>query len=337
MTRVLVTGGFGFLGSHLVELLLNTTDCHVQVVDDLSTSPLPLERLLLELDPKPGRLTWDICTVADYCRRSTGVQLHQIYHLASIVGPAGVIPHIGKIVQSIVDDTYRVMGLAVRHGARFLDVSTSEVYGGGVEGLCSEDMNKIVPPRSSARLEYALAKLAAETAIVNTTTVTDLHACIVRPFNITGPRQSGKGGFVLPRFAWRAMNNQPLTVFGDGTQVRAFTNVRDMACGLKLAMENGRSGEIYNLGNPANKCSILELANAVIRIVGSSSDIVFMDPKIIYGPLYEEANNKFPDSGKAFRDLKWQPLCSRDDTITEAVNYFKSLPENLARLLGGET
>lgn len=334
MTKILVTGGFGFIGSHLVEILLKDTNCQVHVVDDLSSSPLPLERLLEELKHSEGRLTYDICTVAEYCRRSADTPVQQIYHLASIVGPAGVIPHIGKIVRSIVDDIYQIMELALRHHARLVDVSTSEVYGGGIEGLCSEDMPKIVPPRPSARLEYAVAKLAGETALINTCQVVNLRACIVRPFNVAGPRQSGKGGFVLPRFVWRAIHGLPLEVFGDGSQIRAFTHVRDIVSGLALAMENGQPGQVYNLGNPANRCSIMELANVVVRVADSSSDICFVDPKKIYGPLYEEANNKFPVSKKAFKELKWHPVRSRDETVADTVAYFSGVPENIGRRLG---
>lgn len=333
--RILVTGGFGFIGSHLVERLLRTTEDTIHVVDDLSTSPLPLERLLEELQPPARRLTYDLCTVEVYCAEHFDVPVDQLYHLASIVGPAGVIPHMGKMVRAIVRDTTTLMDIALRHRARLLDVSTSEVYGGGQQGLCAEDMPKIVPPRSSARLEYAVAKLAAETALMNTCQVTELHASIIRPFNVAGPRQSGRGGFVLPRFVWRALEGLPLQVFGDGSQVRAFTHVQDIVSGLLLAMARSRPGAVYNLGHPGNKCSILDLAKAVIRVAGSSSEILFVDPKSVYGPLYEEANNKFPVSEKAFAELQWQPVYSRDETIEEVVKYFTGLPDELRRLLGG--
>jgi UDP-glucose 4-epimerase len=334
MKRILVTGGFGFLGSHLIEGLLQDPTCHVHVVDNLSTNPLPLDFLLDELG-HPPRLTYTICSVAEYVRSSAPVY-DEIYHLASIVGPAGVIPHMGKIVKSIVDDSYDLMGIALQTKARFIDVSTSEIYGGGQEGFCSESMARIVPARSSARLEYAVGKLAAETALLNMCQVTDLNASIVRPFNISGPRQSGKGGFVLPRFIAAALHNQDLTVFGDGQQIRAFTNVIDMVDGICKVAAQGKRGEVYNVGNPANRCAIDELADAVIRVTGSQSRKVYVDPKTIYGPLYVEASNKYPDARKIMSELGWQPRYSRDETIHQTADYMRRLPQAIFDYLAGD-
>lgn len=333
MKNILVTGGFGFLGSHLVQTLLKYPDTQVHVVDNLSTSPLPLEFLLQELD-HPLRLTYSVSSVAEYC--SVQVPRYDaIFHLASIVGPAGVIPHMGRIVKSIVDDTYDLIRIALDMGARLVDVSTSEIYGGGQEGFCSESLPRIVPAKTSARLEYAIGKLAAETALANTCQVTELNASIVRPFNISGPRQSGRGGFVLPRFIGAALRNQPITVFGDGQQVRAFTHVQDIVDGILLVAEKGRRGEAYNLGNPDNRCTINELADAVIRITESQSRKEYVDPKTIYGPLYEEANDKFPDARKIMTELGWKPNFSRDETIRQTADYMRKLPDNLFGELSG--
>jgi nucleoside-diphosphate-sugar epimerase len=333
--RVLVTGGFGFLGSHLVEALLKTPHTFVHVVDNLSTNPLPLDRLLFELG-SPGNLTYSIADVADYCQSPLVERFDEIYHLASIVGPAGVLPHAGRIAASIVNDTMAVTNLAIASGAKVVDVSTSEVYGGGQEGFCSETMPKIVPATPSVRLEYAVGKLAAETSVLNLCKGGTLDARIVRPFNITGPRQSGKGGFVLPRFVGQAMADENITIFGDGRQIRAFTHVTDMADGILCAMHRGQRGEIYNLGNPANRCSILELAEAVrAAVIGTSSAMVFVDPKTVYGPLYEEADNKFPDAGKALSQLGWRPRFDRHAVIQDTVDYMRSLPLTLLEELQG--
>ena len=334
MQRILVTGGFGFLGSHLLERLLQDPDSEIHVVDNLSSNPLPLEVLLDELG-HPARLTHSLCSVADYCR-GTPERFDVIYHLASIVGPAGVIPHMGNIVKSIVDDTYDLMRLARQSGARLIDISTSEIYGGGQEGFCSENLPRIVPAQTSARLEYAVGKMAAETAIANTCQVSALDACIVRPFNISGPRQSGRGGFVLPRFVGLALRGEDITVFGDGQQVRAFTHVKDVAEGIALVAERGRSGEAYNVGAPDNRCTIDELASAVIRLTGSRSRKVYLDPKRLYGPLYVEANDKFPDASKIMAEIGWQPRYSRDEVIRDTAAYMRGLPETLRQhLLAG--
>ncbi len=328
MKKILVTGGFGFLGSHLIGLLLGGTDDCVHVVDNLSSNPLPLEDLLSEFD-YPGRLTYSVADVETFCTSSKGEHYDDIYHLASVVGPAGVLPHAGRIAASIVNDTMAMVDLALSCGARLLDVSTSEVYGGGQQGFCSESMPKIVPAKSSARLEYAIGKLAAETALFNLCEVRGLDARVVRPFNVTGPRQSGRGGFVLPRFIGQAMAGVDITVFGDGLQIRAFTHVKDMVAGIVCAMRNGVKGGVYNLGNPANRCSILELAEEVQRITGTTSRIVFVDPRSVYGPFYEEANNKFPDATRAIKELHWEPRYGRREAIEDTHLYMKGLPERL--------
>jgi UDP-glucose 4-epimerase len=334
VNNILVTGGFGFLGSHLVELLLAEQQNHVHVLDNLSTSPLPLGNLLNELG-HPKNLTYSITDVEAFCKSLPGEGYDEIYHLASVVGPAGVLPHAGRIAVSIINDTMALANLALDCNAKLVDVSTSEVYGGGQEGFCTETMAKIVQADASPRLEYAVGKLATEIALLNLYKTRGLDVKIVRPFNITGPRQSGKGGFVLPRFIGQAVANADITVFGDGRQVRAFTHVTDMAAGIVCAMKNGKAGEVYNLGNPKNRCSILELAEEVKRITRSASCIVFVDPKTIYGPLYEEANNKFPNASKALTELAWIPRYERTAIIEETVLYMKGLPEPLLLQLRG--
>jgi len=335
MKRILVTGGFGFIGSHLVERLLEDPDNQVHVVDNLSSSPLPLDRLLSEIRPAQN-LSYDIQSVTDYCAtEGQFASFDEIYHLASVVGPAGVLPHAGRIVQSTVDDTYALIDLALRNDAKLVDVSTSEVYGGGREGLCREDFSKIVPAESTVRLEYAVAKLAGEIALINTAKVRPLRCSIVRPFNIAGPRQSGRGGFVLPRFIAQALRGQPLTVFGNGSQIRAFTHVADIVQGLVLVMTRGSNGEAYNLGNPENRLSILELANMVTTIAGSTSSIQFVDPRTLYGNLYAEANDKFPDAAKSINELCWQPTYSVATTIQDTMEYMLRLPPELFSEVGG--
>jgi UDP-glucose 4-epimerase len=322
--QILVTGGFGFLGSHLVERLLSDEGARVHVVDNLSTSPINVDAYLRRLGNPPA-LTHEICSVEDFAKaRSTFPAFDEIYHLASVVGPVGVLAHAGKITRSITDDTYHVLHIAEKTGARLCDVSTSEVYGGGRDGYCSENDAKIITPKVSVRLEYAVAKLACEIALINTTKVSDLFAVIIRPFNISGPRQAPKGGFVIPRFIRQALVGEPITVYGDGSMIRAFTHVADVADGIVRALRNGHRGEAYNIGNPANKVSILELAERIIALSGSPSRVNFVDPKALFGPLFEEANDKFPDSDKAQRELGWKPQFDLDQVIRDTLEYIRA-------------
>jgi UDP-glucose 4-epimerase len=323
MKKILVTGGFGFLGSHIIETLLSDPENHVHVVDNLSTNPLPLEFLLSILKNKK-HLTYEIKDLIDFTPTE---KFDEIYHLAAIVGPAGVLKHPGKIVKNTVDDTYHVIDLALSMDARLLDVSTSEIYGGGRDGFCSEFMSKIIQPEITVRLEYAIAKLACEIALVNKVNSSNLNAVIVRPFNISGPRQSGKGGFVLPRFILQAINNKPVTVFGKGDQVRAFTHVKDVAAGIIKAMSLGRKGEAYNIGNMANKTTILHLAEEVIHQTKSKSGIIFVDPKTIYGEKYAEANDKYPDDTKSALEIDWKPKFTKEHVIHDTFEFMSSIKD----------
>jgi len=323
MRKILVTGGFGFLGSHLVEELLKNGENQVHVVDNLSTSPLPL-RYILEILGYPHTLSFDIVNLIDYNPTET---FDQIYHLASIVGPVGVLKHAGNIVKTTVEDTYHIMDLAQKMGARLVDVSTSEIYGGGRDGFCSESMSKIIQPEITVRLEYAIAKLACEIALVNKVNSSSLDAVIVRPFNISGPRQSGKGGFVLPIFIYQAITNMPITVYGKGNQIRAFTHVRDVAMGVINTMKYGTKGEAYNIGNIANKTSILQLAKDVIKYTDTKSEIVFVDPKTIHGDKFAEANDKYPDDSKSVVEIGWEPKYDKKSIIEDTYHFMLSVKD----------
>lgn len=323
MRSAVVTGGFGFIGSHLVEILLGEPDLRVHVVDNLSTSPIDVDAYVRQL-PHADRLTWDITTVKEYFAREGLPHFDEVYHLASVVGPVGVLKHSGNILRQMTDDMYAVAEYCIREGARLVDVSTSEVYGGGRDGYCSENDSMIIPPKISARLEYAVGKLGTEVALMNMTKVTDLFATIVRPFNVAGPRQSTMGGFVLPRFIRQALVDENITVYGDGSMVRAFTHVRDISDGIIRALRRGEAGEPYNVGNPANKLTILELARRVVDILGSRSEITFVDPKQLWGPLFEEANDKFPDADRAMGKLAWAPAWGVDEIIRQTADYIRA-------------
>lgn len=319
--RYLVTGGFGFIGSHLVESLL-ADGHHVHVVDNLSTSPIDVDEFL-DLIGRPPALTYDIESVAAYAAR-VKPKFDGIFHLASVVGPVGVLKHAGRIAEMIINDASAVTGMAQACGAKVVDISTSEVYGGGRDGYCSENDTKQIQAAVTVRLEYAVGKLAAEVALVNLARTTSFRVGIVRPFNVAGRRQAPDGGFVLPRFVKQALAGEPITVYGNGSMVRAFTHVTDIVSGIRLVMEHGENGYAYNIGNPANKTTILDLAKRVIRVTGSASPISFVDPKVLFGPMFAEANDKYPDAALAFETLHWRPKLDIDAVIQDAFEYIKS-------------
>lgn len=320
--KILITGGFGFLGSHLLEKLLLDMNNEIHVVDNLSSNPIPYDVLLKELNNN-RRITYDIQNISEYCITKIN-EFDIIFHLASIVGPVGVLPHIGEIVPSIVYDTECIINFALENNSKLINISTSEVYGGGVQGLCEEYMDCVIPNKSSARLEYALGKLSSEVMINNKVISDNLNAISIRPFNITGTRQSDKGGFVLPKFIKCAIKNEDIPIFGNGTQCRSFTNVKDIVDGMLILSEKAKIGEVYNLGNIKNKCTINELADCVIKVTNSKSKKIHIDPKTIYGDLYEEANDKFSYANVA-KELGWSPKFNLIETVEQTYKYIQGI------------
>lgn len=335
--QILITGGFGFLGTHLLEEISERSPgASVHVIDNFTTSPMNLSKTLDSLSVDLN-LTYENCNLADSkVLHDRSLVFDQIYHLASYVGPAGVLNHGGDMIRGIVQDGYQMIDYAVENSSRLLLASSSEVYGGGVNGLCSETTARIVPAETTIRLEYAVGKIAIETAVLNTGKVKQLSNTVIRPFNVAGPRQSGKGGFVLPRFITAAMENNDLTVFGDGTAKRAFTHVRDIANGCFLAMHHESSGKVFNLGNPRNVTTIGDFATRVVELLNSSSRIININPKTLFGNLYEEASDKFPDSTMTMETLKWDPKSSLDHIITSSWEFMKTLDSDEFKVFRGK-
>ena len=331
---MLITGGFGFIGSHLIEELLKDKNNQIYIVDNLSSNSLPYDYLLNEID-KDNRITFlSNLKVNKFCESEKN-NFDIIYHLASKLGPIGVLSSPGKIVKSIVEDTESLIDFCLQNNSKLINISTSEVYGGGVEGLCEENMNCIIPLESSPRLEYALGKLSSEVMLRNIYLKNNLKYINIRPFNITGPRQSGLGGFVLPRFIYQSMNNKDITIFGSGEQIRSFTNVKDLVSGIIILSKNGIYGETYNIGNIHNKTTINELADKVIKLLNNKIKKIYLNPEEIYGNLYKESNDKYSYSNK-IKNLGWNPKYDLCETILETYIYMKKLPENLLKKIGGE-
>lgn len=316
--RNLITGGLGFIGSFLVQRLLEQGE-EVVVVDDERSSVVAPQWAI-----ERGAQVFQN-SVVGYVMQEWGerrkTQFDVIFHLASPVGPAGILRYKGSIAYDIVVNLWMAIQMALESSSRLVLVSSSEVYGGGQDGLCREDMPCLIPLKTSARTEYAVGKLAAEQTALN---MIDLDVVVVRPFNVAGPRQKPDGGFVLPRFVQQALLFEPITVFGDGKQVRAFTHVEDIVEGLIQARQRGVRREIYNLGNRHNYIAILDLAQKVIEQIGSGS-ITYTSGKDVFGDLYEEASNKFPDTNKSEQQLEWNPLRTVEETIKQVILHEKAV------------
>lgn len=300
---VLVTGGAGFIGSHLVDVLVAQGE-PVTVIDDLRTG---------DHVPDSGRVMFIERSIADAnFPRTTEI----IYHLAGPVGPVGVLRQAGHIVEQVVSDALRMRTAAQRANCPLIYISTSEIYGANGHDRIPEDAPRVIQAGHTARMEYAVAKLAAETMLLNST---DLDVRIVRPFNVAGPRQKVDGGFVLPRFIAQAKANKPLTVYTPGTQRRAFTHVDDIVDGIWRVGHFALAKTVWNLGNADNECSIAELAAEVVELLSSDSRIDVLDPKTLWGDAFAEAPDKVPNAEAAKDMLGWRPSRTRADVILDAA------------------
>jgi nucleoside-diphosphate-sugar epimerase len=245
-----------------------------------------------------------------------------VIHAASCVGPASLPAQQGTIGQEIVGATHAVIAACLATGVPLVYLSSAEVY--GRSGHLEESWDVRIPPRYSARIEYALAKLTSEAMVLNSH-VRGLRSVVVRPFNVAGAAQSRAGGFVMPTFVQQALGHRPITVFGSGEQRRAFLGVADLA---RFFLEHVTDAlcarpEIYNLGNPSNETTVVDLARRVKALLGSRSEIVHVDPRDVYGSLYEEAVSveKLPDVRKA-ASLGWSPRQTLDDIVLEVADYY---------------
>ena len=316
MKNILISGGAGFLGTYSIEKYLEE-GYDITVIDNFSTA------VVKNNDPILDNVTLiedDILNV-----RWTDLEKYDlVLHLASPVGPAGILKHSGKMAKYILNDIYWAIEGAQYNSCPLIFVSTSEIYGYREKAiLLKEEDDKLLVGDFKVRNEYSIAKLLAEIVLSNTAKVSDLQYQIIRPFNISGARQLKTGGFVLPTFVTQSLDESDITVFNGGKQIRAFTHVTDIVEGIYLTSQSDFN-EIWNVGDPANQCTILEIADRVKDKTKTKSNITFVDPKTIHGPLYEEAWDKIPNPEKIDKRLGWVAKYDVDYIINDVINYYSS-------------
>jgi len=311
MKKALVTGGLGFIGSHLVEEL-NARGYEITIVDNLQSNVV---------DPSEKKKRYKVYVESIKDINLQNIPANIIFHLASPVGPVGVLKYPGKMAEMIINDTAKVRDVCMSKQIPFVFVSSSEIY--GHSGKLDEEANKVFPSKYTMRLEYGAGKMLAEISLVNAAKAhPEFKYKIIRPFNVAGPRQLTVGGFVLPRFIQQCLSDEPVTVYGDGSQRRAFTDVRDVVDAISFVVETQEWNTIWNIGNPANEMSIKDLAWKVIEHTDSWSKIVYVDPKTIHGDWFEEVPDKIPYVEKLY-STGWRPKYTFEDTIDDAIKHMK--------------
>jgi len=317
--NILITGGLGFIGTHSI-LKWAQQGWNITVIDNLSSNAI---------DPD-SNIAKTTEVIIDDILNVDAVKLPKfdmILHLASPVGPVGVLKHSGRMAKIILEDIYWAINISRYNNCPLVFVSTSEIYGHrDSKTYLSEPDDKVFHGDFTVRNEYSAAKLLSEIVIANTGKIDkDFKYQIVRPFNVTGAYQLPDGGFVLPRFVNQALKGNPITVYHSGEQLRAFTWVNDIVDGIYLVSEapDHLWNQEWNIGNELNERSILYLAQKTKELSGSQSEIIHVDPKDLHGPLFSEAPEKIPNSDKIQSLLGWKPTKFVDDVIQEVIEFYR--------------
>lgn len=318
--HILITGGAGFIGSHLAELLLHQGHW-VVAIDNLSTGRI---ENMAHLRPLPHfQFVRETITNAQVLDRLAS-QADIIIHLAAAVGVQLIVENPVHTIETNVMGTEMVLKTANRYGCKVLIASTSEVYGKGVAVPFREDDDRLMGPTTRNRWAYATSKAVDEFLGLAYHQQFGLPVVIMRFFNTVGPRQSGQYGMVVPRFVRQALRNQPLTVFGDGRQSRCFGDVADVIKGIVGLAEHPQAvGQVFNIGN-TQEVTILDLATRVIALTNSRSEIKFVPYDQAYAPGFEDMQRRVPSIDKIAKLTGYRPEHTLDDILRRVIAYEMS-------------
>jgi UDP-glucose 4-epimerase len=317
--NVCVTGGAGFIGSHLVEELLRRGHS-VVVVDNLSTGRI--ENVAHLKDHK--RFVLHVDTIANEALLRTCVAGSDlVFHLAASVGVRLVVENPVETIRTNVYGTELLLDICNAERKKVLVASTSEVYGKGAQIPFTEDADLVLGPTTVGRWSYACSKATGEYLALAYHSEKGLPVILVRIFNTIGPRQRGEYGMVVPRFVKQALSEHPITVYGDGSQTRCFCDVRDTVKGLLLLAESPDAwGNVVNLGTD-REISIAALAEMVRRLAGSSSPITYVPYEEIYGSAFEDMRTRVPGLGKIRSMVGYEPRHSLEETLITVIDHFR--------------
>jgi len=313
----LITGGAGFIGSHLAEALLDG-GYRVLAVDDLSTGRIENISQLLK-NPRFHFARVGITDEVVMDRLASQAQV--IVHLAAAVGVKQIVERPVHTIETNVMGTEAVLKSALRYACRVLLASTSEVYGKGNGIPFHEDDDVLLGATSKSRWCYAASKMVDEFLALAYAREYGLAVVPFRLFNTIGPRQTGRYGMVVPRFVRQALRGEPITVYGDGTQSRCFCDVRDVVRAvIALAAHPEAPGRVYNIGSQ-EEVTIRELAQRARRLAGSDSPIVSVPYGQAYGPGFEDMRRRVPDTSRLRALTGWEPQRTLDETLGAVIAY----------------
>jgi UDP-glucose 4-epimerase len=317
--RALITGGAGFVGSHLAEALLHGGH-EVAIIDNLSTGSIDN---IAHLKGTPG-FHYVIDTITNEPVLAELIdRCEVVFHLAAAVGVKLIVEEPVHTIETNVHGTEIVLKLANKKKKLVFIASTSEVYGKSTDVPFQEDADLVMGPTVKHRWAYACSKAIDEFLALAYHKEKKLPVVIVRLFNTVGPRQTGQYGMVLPTFVRQALSGQPITVFGDGTQSRSFTYVGDVVEALvKLAGTTAAVGEVFNIGN-SREITIQQLAERVRTLANSQSPIVLVPYDEAYESGFEDMRRRVPDIGKIGRAIGFRPRVELDEIIVKVIDYFR--------------
>ncbi len=316
--KALITGGAGFVGSHLAEALLARGD-EVHVIDNLSTGSIEnIEHLKAE-----PRFHYVIDSILNEPVLAELVdRVDVVFHLAAAVGVRLIVESPVNTIETNVHGTERVLKHANKKRKKVLLTSTSEVYG-KAEAPFRENGDLVMGPTSKGRWSYACSKAIDEFLALAYHKEKRLPVVVVRLFNTVGPRQTGRYGMVIPNFVKQALLGHPLTVYGDGTQTRCFSYVTDIVGQLiALAVEERAVGEVWNIGNDREEVTIRELAERVKARTGAKSEIVLVPYDRAYEEGFEDMQRRVPDLSKLRALTGYEPQVSLDGILDRVIGYF---------------
>lgn len=317
---ILITGGAGFVGSHLARELLSRGH-DILVLDDLSTGRY--ENLEDLEDGTRLRLVVDSVNNAEIVNECVK-EADTVFHLASAVGVRLIIDQPVRTIESIVMGTEIILRACGRYRRPFLITSTSEVYGKGSKIPFSEDDDRVMGATTKRRWSYACAKALDEFLTLAYWYESRLPVIITRLFNTVGPRQTGQYGMVVPTFVRQALAGEPITVYGDGKQSRCFGHVRDVVGALADLMDCTQArGQIINVGNDS-EITILGLAQRVKELTQSPSEIVLIPYEEAYGEGFDDMRRRVPDLTRAKSLVGYEPTRELDDILRDVIAYEKS-------------